>query len=222
MLSYNITLKCLQQLEQKLCQNMCFWRFCDVTVTSPDVKNSKKLYRRNLWAKAFDLMCYSTMFDEIRFFRKFRPWANFSRSRSKATVKVMSDGPWAMLWDKLNLKCLWQLELKLCQYMCFSPFVWPWTWPLTLNSQKLIDCSLEHEQSSHQISWDSVKYFQSYTNNKHTYKQINKRERHWPKGQNLTKFDCVTCRRLAIFFTDEAAERSWGHSISWPSSGGYN
>ena len=126
---------------------------CDVTVTSHDVILAKKLYIRNLWLKTFDLMCYSTLLGEIRFFRKFRPGANFSRSKSKVTVKVMSDGPWVMLSDKLNLKCLWQLELKLCSNMCFSPFAWPWPWPLTLNFQKLIDWSRQPSYETGVTAW---------------------------------------------------------------------
>ena len=112
-----------------------FGKLYDVIVTSYDVVQTKNLYRWNQWAKTFNLIYYSTWLNQVRFFRKLWPWANFSRSRSKVKVKVICDAPGNMLSYELNLKSLWQLHPKLWPIMWNWPFVWPWPWPLTFRGQ---------------------------------------------------------------------------------------
>ena len=134
MLSYELNMEALWQLEPELWPIMWFWRHlwrhCDVQWRRTAKKSIPlKSVDQDLW---FDILLDYVGKSSI--FSKTLTWPNFSRSRSKVKFKVRQDGPRHVLSYKLSLKSLKQLKPKLWPFMWFSHFPWPWPWPLTLTS----------------------------------------------------------------------------------------
>ena len=88
-------------------------------------------------------------------------------SRSKVKVKVTEDGPWVILLYKLDLKCVCQLESKLCDTMWFWRYLWrhfdvTWRHGDEINTDPQSVCKVLWFDMLPDIVWEKSKFHRKF------------------------------------------------------------